>query len=52
MLIEPSITPFREQKLRLLNGSHTAAVPLAFLSGLNTVYECMQDDVYEFISSK
>lgn len=44
MLIEPSITPFREQKLRLLNGSHTAAVPLAFLSGLNTVYECMQDD--------
>jgi tagaturonate reductase len=44
MLIEPRITPFREQKLRLLNGSHTAAVPLAFLSGLNTVYECMQDD--------
>ncbi|SEW31569.1 tagaturonate reductase [Chitinophaga arvensicola] len=44
MLIEPSITPFREQKLRLLNGSHTAAVPLAFLSGLNTVYESMQDE--------
>ncbi|WP_160711594.1 tagaturonate reductase [Chitinophaga solisilvae] len=44
MLIAPSITPFREQKLRILNGSHTAAVPLAFLSGLNTVYECMQDD--------
>ena len=44
MLIADSITPFREQKLRLLNGSHTAAVPLAFLSGLNTVYECMQDD--------
>ena len=44
MLIADSITPFREQKLRLLNGSHTAAVPLAFLSGLNTVYESMQDD--------
>jgi tagaturonate reductase len=44
MLIAPSITPFREQKLRLLNGSHTASVPLAFLAGLNTVYECMQDD--------
>ncbi|NLR63945.1 tagaturonate reductase [Chitinophaga varians] len=44
MLITPSIVPFREQKLRLLNGSHTAAVPLAYLSGLNTVYECMQDD--------
>lgn len=44
MLITPSIIPFREQKLRILNGSHTAAVPLAYLSGLNTVYECMQDD--------
>ncbi|RAJ83107.1 tagaturonate reductase [Chitinophaga dinghuensis] len=43
MLIAPSITPFREQKLRILNGSHTAAVPLAYLSGLNTVYECMED---------
>lgn len=43
MLIAPSITPYREQKLRLLNGSHTAAVTLGYLSGLNTVYECMQD---------
>ncbi len=42
MLIEPSITPFREQKLRILNGSHTISVPLAFLGGLNTVYECME----------
>ncbi|MBO9730613.1 MAG: tagaturonate reductase [Chitinophaga sp.] len=44
MFIVPDITPFREQKLRLLNGSHTAAVPLAFLLGLNTVYEAMQDE--------
>src|SRR5690606_27969985 len=26
MLIAPAITPYREQKLRILNGSHTAAV--------------------------
>ncbi|MFB6455036.1 tagaturonate reductase [Chitinophaga sp. Hz27] len=44
MLIAPSIIPFREQKLRILNGSHTASVPMGFLSGLNTVYECMQDE--------
>lgn len=43
MLIAESIIPYREQKLRILNGSHTAAVPLAFLSGLNTVYESMKD---------
>lgn len=44
MLIAPSITPYREQKLRILNGSHTISVPLAFLGGLNTVYECMEHD--------
>ncbi|CAL1516695.1 tagaturonate reductase [Chitinophaga sp. MM2321] len=44
MMIKPSITPFREQKLRILNGSHTVSVPLAYLSGLNTVAECMEDD--------
>lgn len=43
MLITPSITPYREQKLRILNGSHTVSVPLAYLSGLNTVHECMED---------
>lgn len=43
MLIAPSITPYREQKLRILNGSHTAAVTVGYLSGLNIVYECMQD---------
>lgn len=43
MLITPDITPYREQKLRILNGSHTASVPLGYLRGLNTVYECMED---------
>lgn len=43
MLITPDITPFREQKLRILNGSHTVSVPMGFLRGLNTVYECMED---------
>jgi tagaturonate reductase len=43
MLITPSITPYREQKLRILNGSHTISVPLGYLSGHNTVRECMED---------
>jgi tagaturonate reductase len=45
MLVAESITPYREQKLRILNGSHTAAVAVGYLSGLNTVYECMQNPV-------
>ncbi|ATL45765.1 altronate oxidoreductase [Chitinophaga caeni] len=47
MHILPDITPFREQKLRILNGSHTAAAPTGFLVGLQTVYECMQHDVMQ-----
>lgn len=43
MLITPDITPYREQKLRILNGSHTISVPLGYLSGHSTVYECMSD---------
>lgn len=43
MLITRDITPYREQKLRILNGSHTAAVCVGYLSGFSTVYECMLD---------
>ncbi len=44
-VITPDITQFREQKLRLLNGGHSISVPLAYLSGLRTVVEMMNDDV-------
>jgi tagaturonate reductase len=43
MVIAEDITQFREQKLRLLNGGHTISVPLAFLSGLKTVRDMMND---------
>lgn len=42
ILIEPDITPYRERKVRLLNGTHTAMVPVALLCGLRTVNEAMQ----------
>ena len=44
-VITPDITLFREQKLRLLNGGHTISVQLAYLSGLRTVVEMMNDEV-------
>jgi tagaturonate reductase len=43
VIIEPDITPYRERKLRLLNGTHTISVGLGYLYGLETVGECMQD---------
>ena len=43
LIIAADISQFREQKLRLLNGGHTISVPLAFLKGLKTVGEMMND---------
>ncbi|TAE51655.1 MAG: altronate oxidoreductase, partial [Bacteroidetes bacterium] len=41
LIIAPDITPFREQKLRILNGGHTISVCLAYLLGLRTVGQMM-----------
>jgi len=37
------LQPYRERKVRFLNGAHTMTVPAAFLFGLNTVKECVED---------
>ena len=37
------LTPYRERKVRILNGAHTALVPLAYLRGLRTVREAVED---------
>ncbi len=39
------LTPYRERKVRILNGGHTATVPTALLCGLDTVAEAMEDDL-------
>lgn len=45
IIISEDITPYRERKLRILNGGHTISVAAGFLCGLETVYDCMEDDV-------
>lgn len=37
------MTSYRSRKVRVLNGAHTATVPAAFLAGLDTVGEMMDD---------
>ncbi|MGH9339650.1 MAG: tagaturonate reductase [Acidobacteriota bacterium] len=43
IVIAPDITPYREHKIRLLNGTHTLLSPTAFLYGAATVLESMND---------
>lgn len=37
------VTPYRDRKVTLLNGTHTLLAPVAFLYGLNTVREAVED---------
>ena len=42
--IVDDIAPYKERKVAILNGAHTAMVPVAYLSGLDTVGEAMSDE--------
>ena len=37
------LTPYRTRKVRILNGAHTALVPVAYLIGFRTVRESIED---------
>lgn len=37
------LTPWKQRKVRILNGGHTAMVPASFLAGKDLVRECMED---------
>lgn len=39
------LTPYRSRKVRILNGAHTAMVPVAYLSGFDEVRESIEDQV-------
>lgn len=43
IVITDDIGPFRERKVRILNGAHSSLVPLSFLCGNDTVSESMKD---------
>ena len=52
VLFVDDLTPYRTRKVRILNGSHTAMVPVAYLYGLDTVKDSVDDKVVgEFIRS-
>lgn len=45
VVIAPDITPYRQRKVRILNGTHTANVPAAYMYGLNTVDQMMDHPI-------
>lgn len=54
VLYVESIKPYKERKVKILNGSHTCLVPVSYLSNIDTVRETIEDEqlskfVNEFI---
>lgn len=45
ILVADDHTPYKQRKVRILNGAHTAMVPGAYLAGQNIVRGCMEDEV-------
>lgn len=43
IIVAEEIEPYRERKVRILNGTHTIMVPLAYLCGRETVREAVDD---------
>lgn len=50
VVVTDDMTPYRERKVHLLNGPHTAMVPLGMMAGLDTVEDVMNDETfYRFV---
>ncbi len=43
VIVTEDISPYRERKVRILNGAHTISVPTAYLAGEETVLDMMQN---------
>lgn len=54
VIFADDIKPYKQRKVKILNGSHTALVPVAYLCGIDTVGEAVNDPeigkfVHDFI---
>ena len=50
ILIVDDIKPYKERKVAILNGAHTAMVPVAYLAGINDVGSAMNDkQILQFV---
>ncbi|MCP1110365.1 tagaturonate reductase [Ohessyouella blattaphilus] len=52
VLITADHKPYKQRKVRILNGAHTAFVLGAYLSGQNIVRDCMDDEVINGFMNK
>jgi tagaturonate reductase len=47
VIFTDDISPYRERKVRILNGTHTAMMPVSYLMGIDTVREALENPLVE-----
>lgn len=52
VIITDNHKPYKQRKVRILNGAHTSFVPGAYLAGQDIVRDCMNDDVIRDFMNK
>ena len=52
ILVVDDVTPYKQRKVRILNGAHTSFVLGAYLAGQNIVRDCMKDPVIQGFMNK
>ncbi|MBE5775896.1 MAG: tagaturonate reductase [Clostridiales bacterium] len=52
VIVTPDHKPYKQRKVRILNGAHTTMVLGAYLAGQDIVRSCMQDDVIRSYMNK
>ncbi len=46
VIFTDNVKPYKDRKVRVLNGAHTASVLVSYLGGINIVRDMMQDEVF------
>ncbi len=51
IIVVDDVTPYKQRKVRILNGAHTSFIMAAYLAGQDIVRDCMKDEViHEFMN--
>ena len=52
IIVVDDVTPYKQRKVRILNGAHTSFVLGAYMSGQDIVRDCMKDEVIKGFMNK
>ncbi len=52
IIVVDDVTPYKQRKVRILNGAHTSFIMAAYLAGQDIVRDCMEDEAIKGFMNK